>query len=53
MNHYEAKFAREAKECPVEWIIFPVGPGQFKLVHIGPPPRNPEGYTVPHLRVVK
>lgn len=37
MNVYEAKFAREAKEYPVDWIIAPNGRGDgyFKLIKIG------------------
>ena len=41
MNHYEAKFAREAKEHPTNWIIAPNGSNGVKLVRIGndPAPR--------------
>ena len=37
MNAYEAKFAREAKEYPCDWIIAPNGRGVgcFKLIKIG------------------
>ena len=35
MNGYEAKFAREAKEYPADWIIAPNGRGYFKLIKIG------------------
>jgi hypothetical protein len=35
MNVYEAKFAREAKEYPVDWIIAPNGGRGFKLIKIG------------------
>lgn len=37
MNYYEAKFAREAKENPVDWIIAPSGRGDgyVKLIKIG------------------
>lgn len=56
MTPAEAKFEREKKERPTEWIITPVGVHTYlvKLVHIGPPPSNPTGtYSVPHLRLVK
>ena len=53
MNHYEAKFLREAKENPTEWIIAPNGRGGCTLVHIGPAPKHPSGtYTVPVLKLV-
>lgn len=32
MNVYEAKFAREAKEKPTDWVIQYVGNGKYKLV---------------------
>lgn len=37
MTYYEAKFAREAKERPVDWVIAPIisEPGLFKLVQVG------------------
>ena len=36
MNYYTAKFEREAKEKPEDWIINPIGNG-FILVYIGSP----------------
>ena len=60
MNYYDAKFAREAKERPVDWIIIPTGYMRYRLVNIGAPreydaPVATIGRTtsVPHLRVVK
>lgn len=38
MTSIEAKFAREAKENPTDWVIAPDsrrGRGKFKLVYIG------------------
>lgn len=53
MNYYDAKFAREAKENPTDWIIVPAGRGEVNLVHIGPAPKHPSGtYTVPVLKLV-
>lgn len=34
MSYYEAKFAREQKPHPTDWLIAPDGRG-FKLVFIG------------------
>lgn len=34
MNEYEAKFEREAKQRPKDWIIVPGREG-FKLVYLG------------------
>lgn len=34
MSYYAAKFAREAKEKPLDWVIIPVGLGRFELVEI-------------------
>lgn len=54
MNYYEAKFAREAKEVPSNWVIFPLGSFRYKLVEIKPAPKTESGtYTVPHLTLVK
>jgi len=53
MNYYDAKFAREAKENPTDWIIVPAGRGEVNLVRIGPAPKHPSGtYTVPVLKLV-
>lgn len=36
MTYYEAKFAREAKEQPSDWVIAPADrPGLYKLVYLG------------------
>lgn len=35
MNALTAKFAREAKSNPKDWIIAPAGSGRYKLVYIG------------------
>ena len=35
MNAYEAKFAREAKDDPTDWIIQPIGNHKFQLLFIG------------------
>jgi len=35
MNAMAAKFAREAKPNPTEWIIAPAGGGRYRLVRIG------------------
>ena len=35
MNYYAAKFAREAKPNPTDWIIRPVGHGRYALDFIG------------------
>lgn len=32
--YYQAKFEREAKENPLDWIITPVGRGRVKLVRL-------------------
>ena len=34
MNYYEAKFAREAKENPQDWVILPAGSGKVQLVRV-------------------
>lgn len=34
MTYYEAKFAREAKERPLDWAILPAGQGRVKLVKV-------------------
>lgn len=34
MNYYEAKFAREAKERPTDWLIVASSRGFFKLVQV-------------------
>lgn len=34
MTALEAKFARESKDTPRDWIIAPAGQGLFKLVRI-------------------
>jgi len=39
MNHYEAKFEREAKAHPTCWIIVPTGQGSVKLVRIAEDPK--------------
>ena len=39
MNHYTAKFEREAKEHPTCWIITPNGRGGVNLVRIAPDPK--------------
>lgn len=36
MNYYEAKFAREAKERPTDWLIIENSRGFFKLIQVGP-----------------
>jgi len=51
MNHYEAKFAREAKDNPTNWIIAPNGNGALKLIEI--PPMVKADAKRPHLRLVK
>ena len=33
LNYYEAKFQRDKKEHPMEWIITPNGDGTFRLAH--------------------
>lgn len=61
MGYYEAKFARERKENPCEWVIFPLGfTGCYTLVHIGPARKYqaPVATTgrktkVPYMRIVK
>ena len=60
MNHYEAKFERERKDNPSEWIIAPAGRYGVKLVHIGPPRKYTapvatvgKETSVPYMRVVK
>jgi len=32
MNYFEAKFERERKENPTEWLIIPVANGRVRLV---------------------
>jgi hypothetical protein len=39
MNYYEMKFAREAKDHPICWIIVPNGRGSLHLVRIAPDPK--------------
>ena len=34
MTYYEAKFAREAKENPLDWVILPAGSGKVQLVRV-------------------
>lgn len=34
MNYYEAKFAREAKERPADWLIVEGSRGFFKLLRV-------------------
>ena len=34
MTYYEAKFAREAKENPLDWLILPAGSGKVQLVRV-------------------
>lgn len=34
MNHYKAKFEREAKARPQDWVIIPSG-SKFELVYLG------------------
>lgn len=34
MNYYEAKFAREAKERPADWLIIEGSRGFFKLIKV-------------------
>lgn len=34
MMYYQAKFEREAKENPLDWIITPVGKGTYRLVRL-------------------
>ena len=35
MNYYEAKFAREAKERPLDWAIVRRQRGNYTLIQIG------------------
>lgn len=36
MNYYEAKFAREAKERPTDWLIVETArPGRYTLRYTG------------------
>lgn len=35
MSYYEAKFAREAKNKPTDWLIQSMGLGSYKLVYMG------------------
>lgn len=46
MNYYEAKFAREAKENPTDWIIAPNGRGGYRLIEI------PQAATRPSLKLI-
>ena len=39
MNHYEAKFEREAKAHPTCWIIVPTGRGSLKVMRIAEDPK--------------
>jgi len=34
MTYYEAKFAREAKERPLDWVILPAGRGRVQLIRV-------------------
>lgn len=34
MGYYEAKFARQAKPKPKNWLIIPVGLNQYKLENV-------------------
>jgi len=34
MTYYEAKFAREAKDRPTDWIILPASRGRVQLVKV-------------------
>ena len=34
MNEMAAKFAREAKEKPTDWQIYPIGNGLYRLIHV-------------------
>lgn len=34
MNYYEAKFAREAKPRPTDWLIIEGSRGFFKLIQV-------------------
>jgi len=34
MNEYAAKFAREAKAKPSDWIRVPIGRGLYRLVNL-------------------
>ena len=34
MNYYEAKFARERKERPTDWLIVESGANAFRLLEI-------------------
>lgn len=34
MNYYEAKFARERKERPADWLIVEGSRGFFKLLRV-------------------
>jgi len=43
MSDYEAKFAREAKPSPSDWMIRPDGRGRYTLICIAP-------QEVPHER---
>jgi len=34
MNEMAAKFAREAKDRPTDWQIYPIGNGLYRLVYL-------------------
>ena len=34
MKYYQAKFEREAKENPLDWIIAPAGRGKVRLIKL-------------------
>jgi len=34
MTYYEAKFAREAKERPLDWVILPARNGRVQLLKV-------------------
>ena len=35
MNYYRAKFLRESKARPADWVIRPLERGGFELVYLG------------------
>lgn len=36
MNYYEAKFTRENKDRPMDWVIVPNGVGGYMVICIAP-----------------
>lgn len=34
MTYYEAKFAREAKDRPTDWVMIPANRGKVQLVKV-------------------